>query len=175
MILSATFAALSAVLSQISIPVGAVPINFTHISVFAAAGLIGPGYGALSQVIFVLLGAAGLPVFSGFHGGAGAIFGPTGGFIIGYIPCAFLTGFLVGIFKGQRKNTAGFAVLLVLAMYAGWFATYLCGISWFMLVTGTGLAAALAACLTPFIAGDVLKVIVCVFLIARLGPILEGA
>ena len=88
------FAALTAVCAQISIPIGPVPINMAHLSVFMAAGILGSKYGALSQVVYLCLGAMGLPVFSGFMGGLGRLTGPTGGYIVGYVVTAFDVGFL---------------------------------------------------------------------------------
>ncbi|MCL1981494.1 MAG: biotin transporter BioY [Clostridiales bacterium] len=161
MILSAMFAALSAVLSQISIPIGLVPINLTHVSVFLAAGLLGARYGAFSQIAFVLMGAFGIPVFSGFAGGAGIIAGPTGGFIIGYICCAFVSGLIINRFGKSMK-------VLIPAMYAGWFASYIPGVLWFMHVTGVKLAAALPFCVLPFLPGDAAKTVLSAALVNRL-------
>jgi len=129
-----------------------------------SAGILGPVYGALSQLVFVLLGIAGLPVFSGGNGGTGWILGPTGGFIIGYIFCALFAGLLIKRFGKSYKA-------LFLAFYSGWAATYLCGILWFMYVTKSGLTASLTVCFLPFIPGDLLKTVISVFLIKRLDHI----
>jgi biotin transport system substrate-specific component len=157
----ALFAALSVILSQIAIPIGPVPINLTHISIFMAAGLLGAKYGTLSQLVFVLLGAAGVPVFSGFSGGLGIISGPTGGFIVGYILCALAAGFCMDKL-GHGKISVSVAIAI------GWVVTYLCGIPWFMYVTQMPLTAALSMCFIPFIPGDIIKSIICVMLINRL-------
>jgi len=161
MILSAMFAALSAVLSQISIPIGLVPINLTHVSVFLAAGLLGAKYGTFSQVAFVLMGAFGIPVFSGFAGGVGIIAGPTGGFIIGYVCCAYVSGQIINRFGKSMKA-------LIPAMYAGWVASYVPGVLWFMHVTGIKLAAALPFCVFPFLLGDAAKTALSAALVNRL-------
>jgi biotin transport system substrate-specific component len=160
-LLCAFFAALSAVLSQLFIPLGPVPVNFTHVSVFMAAGLLGAKYGALSQVIFVLMGAAGIPVFTGLTGGLGIVFGPTGGFIIGYIVCAYIVGLIAGHWGYSVKALAS-------AMYAGWAVTYICGVAWFMYVTQMSFIAALPVCVLPFLPGDALKTIISIMLIKRL-------
>ena len=159
----ALFAALSAILSQLFIPIGPVPIAMTHISIFLAAGLLGAKYGAISQIVYVLLGAVGAPVFAGFSGGAGILAGPTGGFLLGYILCAFVTGLLISRFGKSFKA-------LIPAMYAGWVATYIPGVLWFMHVTNTGLLAALPLCVLPFLPGDLLKTILSAVLINRLWP-----
>lgn len=163
--LCALFAALNAILSQISIPIGPVPINLAHISTFLAAGLLGAKYGALSQVIFVLLGAVGLPVFSGFSGGLGRLAGPTGGYIIAYVFTAFLSGLLIDRLGTSRKA-------LFPAIYAGWILTYAFGTLWYAFSTHTGLIASLLICVVPFLPGDLAKTFLSVELIKRLRPML---
>lgn len=162
----ALFAALSAVFSQISIPIGVVPINITHLSIFLSAGLLGARLGTVSQAVFVLLGAVGLPVFSGFRGGLGAVLGPTGGFIAGYIACALITGLLIGRLGRSLPALAG-------AMAAGLVATYVPGILWFMFVTKMGWMESLSICVFPFLIGDALKILLSAFLVSRLHPVLQ--
>ena len=167
-ILCALFAALSAVLSQAGFTIGVIPINLTHVSVFLAAGLLGARRGAISQLVFVLLGAFGVPVFSGMSGGLSHIAGPTGGFIIGYILCAFMTGFIIDRYGTSVK-------VLVAAMLAGWAATYIPGIAWFMIQMQTGIAATLSMCVWPYMPGDLAKTVLCVVLIVRLRPLVRKA
>ncbi|MEG2144157.1 MAG: biotin transporter BioY, partial [Oscillospiraceae bacterium] len=85
LILCALFAALTGVCSQILIPLPMIPINLALFSVHVAGVLLGAKYGSLSMLVYVLLGALGAPVFAGFKGGFGILFGKTGGYIIGYI------------------------------------------------------------------------------------------
>jgi len=166
LVLCAIFAALSSLLGQIAIPIGPVPVAMTHVSVFLAAGLLGAKYGTVSQIVYVLMGAVGIPVFSGFTGGVGTIAGPLGGFIAGYIGCAFVTGIIIDRFGSSLK-------VLFIAMYVGWAVTYACGIPWFMYVTGMELYAALPVCLLPFLPGDLLKTILSAALVRRLRPVLR--
>lgn len=165
LLLCSLFAALSAILCQISIPIGVVPINLTHISLFIAGGLLGAKYGTISQIIFVALGAIGVPVFSGFSGGIGAIVGPRGGFVISYILCTLVVGLIIDKFGKSIK-------VLILAMLCGLIVTYLCGITWFMYITNTGLVSALLICMFPFLLGDALKVVVSIIAIRRLSILL---
>jgi len=161
----ALFAALSAVLSQITIPIGIVPINLTHISLFLAAGLLGSRYGTFSQIVYVIMGAIGLPVFSGLSGGMGVVLNATGGFIFGYIICTFVTAYIIERFGSSYK-------VLFPAMYAGWVVTYAIGIPWFMFATETSsLTAAVSACMIPFLPGDLAKTILSAVLINRLRPV----
>jgi biotin transport system substrate-specific component len=165
--LCALFAAVTAVLSQFAVPIGLVPINLATFSVFCAGALLGPGLGALSQLIYILLGAAGVPVFAMFTGGVGRLAGPTGGFIVGYAAAAWLTGTLAGRWKN------GFPAL-VLAMAAGAGSYFTLGTAWFMFVTQSDVVRALTVCVIPFLPGDALKIILAAALTRRIRPVLGG-
>lgn len=161
MILAAVFAALTGILTQIQIPVDMVPINLALFSVFLAGALLGHKYGALAMVVYVLLGAVGLPVFSGFSGGLHKLVGPTGGYIVGYVACAFLVGFL------SRRWSLRFTMLAI-AMILGTLACYALGTAWFMIVTGRDLATSLGLCVIPFLPGDAAKILLAALLAGRL-------
>jgi len=163
MILCALFAALTAVCSMISIPLPftPVPINLATLSVFLAGGLLGSRYGALSQLVYVFLGAIGLPVFHSFTGGLGILTGPTGGYIIGYVAGAWLIGFMIEkLGQSFFKN--------IISMIAGLAACYVLGTLWFMYITSSGLAAALMMCVVPFLIGDAIKIIAGSILVKKL-------
>ncbi|MDR0222596.1 MAG: biotin transporter BioY [Oscillospiraceae bacterium] len=168
LVLCAVFAAVSAAASPWVIPVGPVPVGLTHISVFLSAAVLGAKRAAASQAVFVALGAAGVPVFSGFEGGLGKIAGPTGGFIAGYVFAAFVAGLVIERFG--RSYPA-----LFLGMYAGWAATYAVGLPWFMLVTGSGIVQAFVLCVLPFLVPDAVKTVICAALARRIDAArLEG-
>jgi len=162
-ILCALFAALTAVLSQLVIPIGPVPINMATLAVFCAGGLLGSRFGALSLVIWAVLGLAGVPVFALFRSGPEALAGSTGGFIVGYIPAAFITGLITErLNKGNRIST--YAV----AMLTGMFTYFSLGTAWFMYLTNSELWAALLVCVLPFLPGDFLKIAAASVLVKRL-------
>jgi biotin transport system substrate-specific component len=168
MMLCALFAALTAVLSQIVIPIGPVPINLATFAVFCAGALLGPRLGALSLTVYAALGAVGAPVFAMFRGGLGALAGPTGGYIIGYIPAAFLTGLLL-----EKINKDDKIYPYLAAMFAGMLSCFILGTAWFVVSTGTGLAEALMLCVVPFLPGDFLKIAAATLLAKRLRPLLH--
>jgi biotin transport system substrate-specific component len=163
LILCSLFAALTAVCSMISIPLPftPVPINLATLSVFLAGGLLGSKGGAVSQGVYVVLGAVGLPVFHSFTGGLGILTGPTGGYIIGYVAAAWLTGFIIEkLGHSFVKNMTGMA--------AGLAVCYALGTAWFIYITSTGPAAALMMCVVPFLFGDALKILAGSILVMRL-------
>lgn len=172
-ILAALFAALTAVFSQIALPLPftPVPINLAILAVFLAGGLLGPRFGTISQLVYIALGLTGLPVFSQFTGGPAILFGPTGGYILGYALCALTVGLLFDrlsqdVDHSTMKSASYFA--------AGLFLCYLPGTLWFMFLTGNGLAVSLTSCVLPFLPGDALKIIAASLLVKRLRPTLNA-
>ncbi len=169
-ILCALFAALTAVCTFINIPLPftPIPINLATLAVFLAGGLLGPKYGPLSQIVYILVGAIGLPVFSNYQGGLGVLAGPTGGYLVGYVAAAFLVGQILSRFLKLDDNKRTNIIKIVLACIAGMITYFTLGTIWFMFLTNTGLVAALISCVIPFLIGDALKIIAATFLILKL-------
>lgn len=157
------FTALTVLLSQLSIPLPftPVPMNLAMLSIFVGGGVLGSLKGMLSQIIYVLLGAIGLPVFANFTSGLGILVGPTGGYIAGYI----LAAFVIGALKGEKERSMGIYALI---MGVGLLICYSLGTIWFMLVTKTGFFATLLMCVFPFLIGDFIKILLASFLVKRL-------
>lgn len=152
MSLCALFAALTAIGSQIAVAIGPVPVNLATFVVFCAGAILGPRLGALSMGIWVLLGAVGVPVFSLMRGGLQMLVGPTGGYIIGYVPAAFVTGLIMNGAKSGR------IAVYPLAMFAGMVIYFTIGTAWYMILTRVGFAEACMTCVVPFIPFDLLKI-----------------
>lgn len=153
---TALMAAVCCILGPLSIPIGTIPVTLTVLSVYLCVFALGTKLGTISVLVYLLLGAAGLPVFSGFQGGVAKIAGPTGGYIIGFVFQALITGLLIDLasrFRGVAKY-----VIQIIGMIAGLAVCYTFGTIWFMVSTGTGLAASLAACVIPFLPFDALKI-----------------
>lgn len=165
--IAALFSALTAVLSQIYILIGTIPINLALLSIFLSGAILGWKLGAVSQLVYVLLGLVGVPVFAGFSGGFGIVIGPTGGYIVGYIIAALLTGIIAEKIRGNRY------IVLTIAMLVGLSACYVLGTAWFMYVTATSLKSAISACVAPFILWDLLKIVFAVMLSVRLKKVLK--
>lgn len=166
LVFCALFAALTAVCAQFSVPIGPVPISLATFAVYLAGGILGASGGAVSQLLYVLIGAAGLPVFAGFSGGAGVIVGPTGGYLVGYVLCAWIVGALSARFG--RKTLP-----LVVSMLVGTAALYFLGTAWFLFLTKRSLWESLALCVLPFLPGDAAKIVVSAAIAPQLGKIFD--
>ena len=112
MVLCSLLAAMTGILSQIGIPIGEIPINLALFSVYLAGGLLGSYKGAVSMVVYIMMGAVGLPVFSNFRGGLSVLAGPTGGYILGYL-FAGINIMLVGYFSATDRALQAFVVSIL--------------------------------------------------------------
>lgn len=158
LVLCGVCAAIICALAPLSVPLaGLVPITLATFAVMLSGVLLGGRYASLSVLVYLLLGALGVPVFSGYSSGVGVLFGPTGGYLIGYIPLAFLTGALYERFGKQKTGVKKYAVMIT-AMLSGTVVLYAFGTAWYCIVTGTGALAALTLCVVPFLLGDAAKI-----------------
>lgn len=152
-VLSALIIAVTSVLSLVSIPLplSPVPVTGQTLGVFLAGILLPPGQGALAMFAYLLLGIAGAPVFAGGTGGLGVLFGPTGGFLFGFVPAAAV----IALVRGK-----GGVARLGLAVLAGLLTYYAFGVLWLARVAELSLAKALALGILPYLPGDLLKAVV---------------
>lgn len=164
MALIALMAAVTCILGPLSlaIPISPVPISFTNMAVYFTIYVLGTKNGTISYLIYLLLGLVGLPVFSGFSGGAGKLFGPTGGYLIGFIFMAVICGIFVE--KWPAKLYLHF-----IGMILGTAVCYLFGTIWLAFQANMDFSAALAAGVIPFIPGDLVKIIIALLA----GPIIR--
>ena len=148
---------------SIPIPVGPVPIALADFFVMLTGLFLGWKYALVSVVLYLVLGALGLPVFAGGRAGLAVIFGPTGGFLFGYLLMAASIGFIAG------KMQKSIAVYLF-ALITGNIFLYLAGVPWLKVVMNMSWAAAVAAGLTPFLIGMIIKIAVAAALARVLLP-----
>ena len=151
-VLVALMAAALCALSPWALPVGAVPVSLASLGVYFCVGLLGLRGGTLAVGIHLLLGAVGVPVFAGFIGGLPHLLGPTGGSLLGYLPCALVAGALM------RVNPAG--KWLPLWLGVGTLVLYALGTAWYMWQTAVPLWTAVTICVLPFVVADVVKIAV---------------
>lgn len=149
----ALFAALMCLCAWISLPLGDTAITLQTFALFLSLELLGGKYGSLVCLLYLLLGAVGLPVFSGFRGGVGMLLGTTGGYLWGFLACALLSWLITGLF-GHRFRLLGYLAGLILCYALGtlWF-------YWVYLRAGSavGIGFVLLKCVVPFVLPDLLK------------------
>ncbi|MBQ3269425.1 MAG: biotin transporter BioY [Clostridia bacterium] len=153
MTIIAVMAALICVAGPLTIAIGPIPLSLATFTVYLAGAVLGAKRGTLAVALYLLIGAVGVPVFSGFSGGVQKLVGVTGGYLVGYLPCAWLTGLGAGD-DGTRLNWR-----LPAMMVAGTAVLYAIGTAWFMAQTKNPLGAALGMCVLPFLPGDAVKII----------------
>ena len=139
----------------LSISIGPIPLSLASFAVYLAGAVLGWKRGTLAVAIYLLIGAIGIPVFSAFSGGLQKLAGVTGGYLIGYLPCALITG--LGFKDGQAQTENRW--LLPLMMVLGTAVLYILGTAWFMIQTRNTLAAAMGMCVLPFLPGDAIKIV----------------
>lgn len=165
MALCSLFAAILAVCAWLVVPAGDVPFTLQTFGVFAALGLLGGRRGTVAIAVYLLLGAAGLPVFAGFRGGLGMLLGVTGGYLIGFL---FIGLIVLLAEKRFGERTAVFFAAAVLGMAV----CYAFGTAWFVAAYARtsgpiGWGAAIAKCVLPFLLPDAAKLALALLLRSR--------
>jgi biotin transport system substrate-specific component len=158
-------AALTAVGAYIAIPVGPVPIVLQSLFILLAGLLLGSTWGVAGVGIYLLAGALGLPVFAGGAGGIGRFLGPTGGYLLGFLPAVYI----IGLISEQKKQNT---LIDITAMLCGTIIIYTCGVSWLKVLTGIDLKKAVAVGVIPFLIGDALKIAAAVLIVRSVRPLI---
>jgi biotin transport system substrate-specific component len=153
LVVSALLAALLAASAWISIPVGAVPVTLQVCIVILCGLLLPASWAAVPVIVYAVLGAIGVPVFSGGQGGLGVLVGPTGGYVLGFV----LAAPVVAVVRGALKTRVVDVAADFVAALAGVLCIYALGWPQLAWVTGTSLQAAFIAGVLPFIAVDLFK------------------
>ena len=159
-------AALTAAGAYLTIPIGPVPIVLQSLFIFLSGLLLGSRWGVASVGVYLLAGALGLPVFAGGVGGIGRFAGPTGGYLLGFLPAVYVIGLIT---EKTRKRV----VFDVFAMVCGSIIIYSCGVSWLKILTGMTLTKTMVVGMYPFILGDALKIAAAVPIAKALRPLIN--
>ena len=168
LVLTAVITALTCVLAPISFTIAsAVPVTLATFAVMLSGLLLGGRLGALSQLLYLLIGAVGLPVCAGWTPALPRLLSPTGGYLIGYIPMAFLCGAIYTKLGREASGAKKYAAL-VLSMLLSTAVLYAFGTAWFCILNRVGVIEALTVCVLPFLIGDAVKIAAAAILIPRL-------
>lgn len=144
------------------LPASPVGITFGTFLLYLTGGLLGARLGCVSVFLYLCLGFFGLPVFSGYTAGVGVLLGPTGGYLLGYLPCVAV----VGALAGKRAKGRYATLLFALGMVLGTLVLYMVGMLWFLMVytRKVSLLEAVYVCILPFLPGDAGKLLLGVIL-----------
>ena len=153
----ALFVALTALCAQLIIPIGAVPVSLSLLPVLLCACLLPLPDALAAMAVYLFMGLAGVPVFSGLGAGPAKLLGPTGGYLIGYLPCVLVIGLML-------RNRPRSVPRMLAALALGVLVCYAFGTAWFVISTGTGILAALSVCVFPFLPFDAGKIALAVLL-----------
>jgi len=158
-VLALGFACLTAASAQISFWIGPVPVSGQTFAVLLSGAVLGSRLGALSQLSYLVIGLTGIPYWFSLGGAPGIarLIGPTGGYLLGFVACAFVVGLLVE--RGWGKNIWKTGI----AMVAGSMVMYVFGLSWLSIYVSDSML--LQAGLYPFVVGDIIKIIAAATLI----------
>ncbi len=156
LVLTGMFTAILCVMSQIVIPVQPIPFTLSLFALFLIGALLQPRYAFLSALVYLLLGAFGVPVFAGLRGGLMHLTGPTGGYLMAYPLMTLITALFYMLGKKHR------ILSLILGMTISLFLCYLIGTLWFTYITGKTLYVALTLCVFPFVPFDILKIVLAI-------------
>lgn len=162
-VLCGLFAAFTAVFSQISLPIGPVPISCSLIAVYLSGLFLPVKTAALSQLVYLLLGLIGVPVFAGFQSGAARLAGPTGGYLLVYPVVALFLSLAMLLYDKRMagKPLAARTAYIAGALLCALLICYAAGTAWFTVFSGASFQKALALTVVPFIAGDIAKIVLC--------------
>jgi biotin transport system substrate-specific component len=153
---TALMAAVTAVAAQIAIPIFPVPFTLQVLAVVLSGLLLGPRYGALAQIIYLLVGAIGVPVFAEFRGGLGVLLGPTGGYLLCYPIAAAVAGLAASAARSASRGRA--LIVSFLWGCVGLVVIYAGGAIWLSVVTDLPLAVAVAQGVLIFVPFDLIKI-----------------
>ena len=153
----ALMAALMCVLCPVSVPIGPIPISLSILVILLTVYVLGTWRALVSYTVYLLLGAVGMPVFSGFQGGLAKLAGPTGGYLAGFWLMILVAGIIME--KGKRN-----LLVTILGMLVGVAVDYTVGTAWFVFQTESTVVHALDVCVYPFIPFDVAKIVIAVLL-----------
>lgn len=158
--MASLFAALTCIGAFLVIPLQPVPVTLQTFFVYLAAAVLGSRYGTFSQLVYIILGLIGLPVFAGGSAGMGVLFGPQGGYLVGFVFGVLVSGKLIELRK--KPNVLWLSLSLMVCTLT----IYFFGVAQLAVMADLSLTKAIAAGALPFLPGDVLKIAVTI-LVAR--------
>ena len=173
---TALMAAILCIAGPIVIPIGMVPMSFANMVIYLNILLFDKKQAVTSTAVYLLIGLTGIPVFSGFSGGAGKLFGPTGGYLIGYLFLCWLAGTILEVleklngktensdseYQKQKTEKKRNGLRTILALSMGTIGVYCIGTIWLMYQSNLTFVEALSVGVLPFVVFDAVKILAAV-------------
>ncbi len=156
--LIALMTAITCILGPISIviPISPVPVSFTNLAIYLTVMILGQKKGIISCMLYLLIGFAGVPVFSSFTAGPAKLLGPTGGYLIGFIFMAMVSGYFIEKFIGK-------IYMYIIGMIIGTTICYAFGTTWLSIQSNLSFSTALITGVIPYLPGDATKILIATF------------
>ena len=151
LILISVFTAILCIISPISIYIGPIPLSLSLFIILIVNSIFNKFEGVVITVLYILIGAIGLPVFAGGMAGFQVIVGPTGGYIIGYLLCSLIVSLMTNL--NNKSNT-----ILIFSYIIGVILCYLCGVTYYIYLFDSTLKDAIMLCVYPFLIVDTIKI-----------------
>ncbi len=158
-VLCGLMAAIICLFAPISVPIGPIPVSLTNLVLYIAVYILSVGDAMLSLAVYMLIGIAGLPVFSGYSGGIAKLAGPTGGYLVGFFPMLLILG-IVFLYVKKMKSPLIRALIMIVAGVLATGVLYALGTVWFVYQMECTWEYALSVCVIPFIPFDIGKIII---------------
>ena len=150
-------AGICAIIAPISLPTGVIPITLATLTAIMAGILLPPISAAVSQIVYIMLGVVGLPVFSNWRGGVGMVVGPTGGFILAFPLLAFAVSFAILLAERRTESPVKLRIFAGIGMLFGQIVFFTIGAIWFSVVTGNDFATTMNIAVIGFLPGEAIK------------------
>lgn len=173
---TAVSVALLCVSAWVSVPVAGVPFTLQIAMLCLIAALLGAKRATLAVTAYILLGLVGVPVFASLRGGAGKLFEPTGGYIVGFLPLTIVIGWYSDVTRDEKGVKADACLAAVMGI--GLLLCYVLGTVWFVFLSAknsvqVGVLAALTVCVLPYIPLDIAKIFLAVWLTRKLSKFVK--
>ena len=168
MVICSFCCSLTCVLAMFTVPIGVIPITLANLAIYISSGIFGGFRSSISQFLYLLLVFMGCPFTSKLVGGPAYFSGPTAGYMLGYVPMAFLAGVIYKAYAKRSNNLILKSVCLFLALAIGTMVCYFFGTVWFSLQTKKEFLEVLKICVFPFLVGDFIKIILSMGIILKM-------
>ena len=173
LVFSALCCAMTAIFAMFNVPIGPIPITLANLAIYISGAILGPLYGAISQVLYLALVFIGVPCTSKFEGGPAYLTGATAGYMYGYILIAFFVGLIYKKFARNSQSYIMKTLFLIGGCLIGIASCYFLGTAWYMIYAKISFSKAFTVCVAPFLIGDSIKILIASLIVPRVEKVVS--